>query len=271
MTSSVSSGSFDVPPEHALLVVDMKGYSQIPEAQMPSVRCDVDDILAMALAHSGLDNPRTQEGCSKDTGDGAILVFPAPAVSRLVDPVLGQINVALTRYEQKRPADAPVIRLRASVHVGPLTLPDHRGDAINDACRLINSDAARAALTAAIDNGGFLGAVVSEIAYRRTVRAGRTAHLTPDHFSQTIARVSDKPDFAQPCWLHVPGLSGRILRPHITGAPTPPAGAPEAAGTPGTAGSAGAGMPTGSGPSLHIHGEVHDSPISNHVEHLHMR
>ncbi|CAM5383018.1 hypothetical protein SVIOM74S_00080 [Streptomyces violarus] len=68
---------------------------------------------------------------------GAILLFPPLVLARLMDPLLGRLNAALVRYEGQRLASSPVLRLRASVHVGPLSLPDHRGNAINDTTRRI--------------------------------------------------------------------------------------------------------------------------------------
>ncbi|MFE7314247.1 hypothetical protein ACFU7T_14360 [Streptomyces sp. NPDC057555] len=266
MDSSVCSSGFDVPPEYALLVIDMKGYSQIPEAKMAPVRSDLDDILATVLAQSGLDEPREDQGAYKDTGDGAILVFPAHTVSRLVDPLLGHLNAALVRYERDRLKNAPAIRLRVSVHVGPLSLPDHRGDAINEACRLINSHAARQAMSTATDSGSFLAAVLSETAYRRTVRAARTPNLSQQHFLQAMARVSDKPDFEEPCRLHVPGLLAQALRPCIDGAaapaPHPPADTTEHS----NAGPAAA--TAGNGPSFLFTGTLYDPTVAGSIETL---
>lgn len=221
------SPSLDVPPEQALLAVDMHGYSKIPEARMAPVRSDLDDVLTNVLAHSGLPDPRALPGAFKDTGDGAIFVLPAEDTARLIDPLLGQLHAALVRYDRERLASAPSIRLRVAVHVGPLTLPDHRGDAINEVCRLLDSNAVRQALTAARDlEGGFLAAIVSESAFRRTVRAGRTPELLEEHFLAATARVEGKPDFEEPCRLYVPGLTpqslGRVM-------PSEPAGGGPAA------------------------------------------
>ncbi|WNF01386.1 hypothetical protein PS467_41725 [Streptomyces luomodiensis] len=263
MASSTSSNSFEVPPERALLVIDMKGYSRIPEAKMTPARSDLDDILTTVLAHNALEDPRQHDGTFKDTGDGAILVFPARVLPRLVDPLLSQLNGALIRHERVRPASAATIRLRASLHVGPLSLPDHRGDAINDACRLIDSQAARQALSAAADSGAFLGTVLSETTYRRTVRAGRTPHVGQSHFLEAVARVSDKPDFEEPCWLHVPGLSAQALRPYIDDLPAshPPADNSEAPST-GNAASA------GGGPSFQFHAPLYDPTVAGTIENL---
>jgi hypothetical protein len=216
MTSSALPDPVDVPPEHAFLVVDMKGYSQIPEARMAPVRSDLDDVLTTVFAQSGLDAVRPEEDNYKERGDGVIFVLPARDAARLIDPLLGHLNDALARYDKMRLASAPPIRLRASVHIGSLVMPGHRGNAINDACRFVDSQAVRQAMTAALEHGSFLAAVISEIAFRRTVHAGRTPTLDERQFLASTARVQGKPDFEEPCRVLVPQVPPALVSPYIT-------------------------------------------------------
>jgi hypothetical protein len=206
----------DVPEEHTLFVVDMKEYSKIPEAKMSSTRAEVDKIPFTVLAQCGMREIETLDDAVKDRGDGAIFVLPARHVARLVDPLLGHLGQALERRERSRPADAPSIRLRASVHVGPLEPPRHDGDAVNYACRLVDSDAARAAMAAAVDHELMLAAAVSGTAFDRSVRAGRTRTLQPRHFLSATALVKNKPGFQETCRLHVPGLVPTVIAPYLT-------------------------------------------------------
>ncbi|MEU9705244.1 hypothetical protein [Streptomyces sp. NPDC047981] len=257
------SASLDVPPEHALLAVDMQGYSKIPEARMAPVRSDLDDVLMTVLAQSGFADPRAVPGAYKDTGDGAIFVLPAKDTARLIDPLLGHLHAALVRYEQGRLTDAPPIRLRAAVHLGPLTLPDHRGDAINEVCRLLDCNAVRQALAAAGEHEtGFLAAVLSEPAYRRTVRAGRTTELAEEHFLPTVARVEGKPHFEEGCRLYVPGLTPYFLGLAMS--------AKAAEATPGTTRALGTGVPpapaAATSPAFQINGAMNDPTLINQVE-----
>ncbi|MER7195587.1 hypothetical protein [Streptomyces flaveolus] len=216
MPADVPHDAADVPPEYALLVVDMKEYSQIPEAKMAPTRSDLDDILATVFAQCGIGEVTTLDGVVKDRGDGAIFVLPARHTARLVDPLLGHLSRALERHERSRLASAPPIRLRASVHTGPLEPPDHRGDAANDACRLVDSNAARQAMAAAVDHRVPLAVAVSDTVFRRTVRAGRTPVLDEHHFQPATARVDGKPDFEETCWLFVPGLAPAVISPYLT-------------------------------------------------------
>lgn len=216
MSSLLPPETVDVPPEHVLLVVDMKGYSQIPEEQMAPTRTDLDDILATVFVQSGIGDVATLENAVKDRGDGAVFVLPARHAARLVDPFLDNLRQALDRYERTRLAGAPRLRVRASVHVGPLEPPAHRGDAVNDACRLVDSKPAYQAMAAATENDLPLAATVSDAVFRRAVRAGRTLALQPRHFLRATARVDGKPEFEETCWLFVPGLVPAVISPYLT-------------------------------------------------------
>lgn len=216
MSSLLPPDTVDVPPEHVLLVVDMKGYSQIPEELMAPTRTDLDDILSTVFVQSGIGDVATLENAVKDRGDGAIYVLPARHTARLVDPFLDHLRQALERYERTRLAGAPRLRLRVSVHVGPLEPPAHRGDAVNDACRLVDSKPAYQAMAAATENDLPLAAAVSDAVFRRAVRAGRTPTLQPRHFLRATARVDGKPEFEETCWLFVPGLVPAVISPYLT-------------------------------------------------------
>lgn len=266
MTSSALPDPVDVPPEHAFLVVDMKGYSQIPEAEMAPVRSDLDSVLTTVFAQSGLTPVRPEEDHYKETGDGAIFVLPARDAARLID-LLSHLNDALVRRHKARLADSPPIRLRASVHTGPLVMPGYRGDAINDACRFVDSQAVRQAMTAALEHGSFLAAVISEITFRRTVRAGRT-DLQEREFLPTTARVEGKPDFEEPCRLFVPRVPPTLVSPYITTTvdPQQPSGmahtSTHAAGTASTSAS------EGRGGVFNFNAPMQDTTVAGQIHHL---
>ncbi|WP_043473731.1 hypothetical protein [Kitasatospora sp. MBT66] len=269
MTASASepdrhATGHDVPPEQAVMVVDMKGYSRLPEVRMAPVRADLDSILETVLTQSGLPSPATLGTGYRDTGDGVIMLLPPRHVARMVDPLLANLSAALQRYAGIRMAGAPDIRLRTALHVGPLSVPDGRGTAINDACRLVNSDAAYQAVAAATDNGLFLAAVLSEPVYRRSVQAGRTRpEMTQHHFLSATARVADKPGFEEPCRLIVPGLPADSLRRHV---PDPDNAAAGPAEEPATAPAPE--RPARAGAVLNFNNALNDPVINGHVENL---
>ncbi|MER7702545.1 hypothetical protein ABTX81_06580 [Kitasatospora sp. NPDC097605] len=254
----------DVPPEQAILVLDMKGYSRLPEVQMAPGRSDLDSILETTFAQSGLPEPSSLGAGYRDTGDGVILLLEPRHVARLVDPFLGNLSASLQRHEGLRKDSAPTIRLRAAVHVGPLSVPDGRGAAINDACRLVNSDAAYQAIAAATGNGLFLAAVLSEPVYRRSVQAGRTRPEMADRqIHPATARVADKPGFEEPCRLLVPGLPADSLRRYLS---APQSTVPGPASGPST--HPAPERPARASAVLNFSGSLIDPVINGHVEQL---
>ncbi|MEV8626493.1 hypothetical protein [Streptomyces sp. NPDC051079] len=198
------------------MVVDMKDYSKISEAKMAPTLADLESVLSTVFEQCGIDDAVTLDNAVKDRGDGSIYVVSARHAARLVDPLLGLLSQALERREHSRLNGSPAIRLRASVHVGPLEPPAHRGDAVNDACRLVESVAVRRAMDAAVDNDLLLAAAVSDPVFDRSVLAARTKRLKLRDFHPATALVNGKPGFSERCWLHVPGLVPAVLAPYLS-------------------------------------------------------
>ncbi|MET8289506.1 hypothetical protein ABZV80_30345 [Streptomyces sp. NPDC005132] len=245
----------------------MEKYSKIPEAKMESARSDVDDILANVLADCELPGPKELAHGYKDGGDGAILLFPPAVLARVIDPLLGRLGQALARYDHERLASSPLVRLRVSVHAGPVAGPELRGgNALVEVSRLLDSQALRQALKAAADTGTFLAAALSETAYQRCVHGGYTPQLTPLHFLQTTAQVSDKPDYQALCRLHVPGMPGAALAPYLNDEPdrsAPPAGSSP---QPGPLGPSPAPAPVTPSGGIQFHAPLYGATVGNHIE-----
>ncbi|MFJ8755322.1 hypothetical protein ACIREO_39350 [Streptomyces sp. NPDC102441] len=246
MAATDGYDEFDVPPEHSLFVVDMKNYSLVPEVKMAVVRSDLDSILSNVFTHIGLPDPQSLGDSYEGTGDGAIIVLPARHTARLVDPLLGLLHDHLLRYDKVRLASAPPLRLRVSVHVGPVPVIDRSCEAIVEACRFVDSESTRHALDVAVDNGCFMAAALSETAYRRSVRAGRTPDLTKHHFLKTMARVNGKPGFEEPGRLYTPGVSPAVVGSYLANhdSKRPASAQAPSAQVPATSGDA-AGRPAG--------------------------
>ncbi|MGW7520407.1 hypothetical protein ACWGJ2_32980 [Streptomyces sp. NPDC054796] len=216
MASSVPVDSADVPPEYALVVIDVVKYSHLSEEKMAPLLADLDDILSTVLADCRITDPASVPDAAKDRGDGTLFVLPHRHAARLVDPFLPLLSQALERREQARLASSPSLRLRAGVHVGVLVPPNYRGNAANDVCRLVDSDAVRHASAAATDNHLPLAAVVSDPLFRIAVGADRTRALKSHHFQQATLRITGKPEYEQTGWLLVPGLAPTALQPYLT-------------------------------------------------------
>ncbi|MGW3228451.1 hypothetical protein [Kitasatospora sp. NPDC001095] len=219
----------DLPPDLAILVVDIVGYSKVPETAMPGLRAALDAAVAETFTRIGLAALWADERRGSDTGDGWIRIVPAAKVVRLVDPGIALLEDALHRHNRERRAHEPVLRTRLSVHLGPLS-PDHRGDAVNDACRLVDSDEVRAAAGVAAEHDSFVAAIVSDEVHRRAVAAGRTRTLSERDFLDVSAAVPKK-RFQRAAWVHVPRLAPATVKaalgreePAVEPAPSPTAG-----------------------------------------------
>ncbi|WP_369354805.1 hypothetical protein [Streptomyces sp. cg2] len=215
----------DIPDFQALVVFDMKGYSKVPSHSMQTTRDELDNMLATAFVESGLGDEWQHCAYWNDTGDGCILAMPVRRMWRLVEPLPDILDGILARHDRERFNSMPEIRVRMSVHLGPVS-ENYRGDPINDACRLIDSDAARGAVDKAEQLGSYVALVISEAVFQAVVRARRTIRLTELDFLLTRAEVKDK--YSEPAWVYVPRRS-----PSALGAPAASSATPDAQPAPG--------------------------------------
>ncbi|MFD7662705.1 hypothetical protein [Streptomyces sp. NPDC059788] len=227
MAARIDGDVRDIPDYQALVVFDMKGYSKVPSPYMETTRDELDNMLATAFVESGLGEEWKHCAYWNDRGDGCILAMPVRRMWRLVEPLPEILDSVLARYDRERFASVPEIRVRMSVHLGPVS-EKYRGDPINDACRLIDSDAARDAVAKAEQLGSYVALVISEAVFQAVVRAGRTTRLTELDFLSTRAEVKDK--YSEPAWVHVPRRSLSAFDAPATSGAQP---TQEATGTPG--------------------------------------
>ncbi|GGQ23532.1 hypothetical protein ACFFKE_09265 [Streptomyces mutabilis] len=205
-----------IPSEKSLFVVDIRDFSKIPESHMPLIRQDLGDIMTRVFARSGLAED-WEDKLSRDTGDGAIFALPPNRMAWLLDPLLGNLNQELIRYNKGQPRSMPAIWLRVSIDVGPLP-PEDPSDASVNACRLVNSDLAYAGMTAAIEHGSYVATVVSQTVFKRTVDADRLELLSESDFLSSTPQVAGKPSFNQLnelAYIHVPGVRPASIEPHL--------------------------------------------------------
>lgn len=247
MPSTPPSQGLSVPDEFALLAFDMEKYSRIQETKMEDARSAVDGIIADVLADCALPAPLPRPTTGDDAGDGTVLLFPPSTLARLIDPFLARLGSALAHHERMRSAGSPPVRLRVSVHCGPVPTAKLRGgNALVDVTRLRESEAAREALEAAKASQTWLAGAVSESTYRRCVHGGYTPNLTSAHFARALARVAGKSDSRPPaastyrdCWARPSPRTSPMSRapyhPPRTGRPPPRRQGAAPRRTPGTA------------------------------------
>jgi hypothetical protein len=221
-----------LPPYRALLAVDAKDFTGLPSVQHAAVSELIPQLVDLALEKAGLAELRDAKRFPASTGDGIVFGFDPAQLPFVLWPFLRVLDEVLAEYNVT--SIGPRIRLRASVHVGPLpdsgALGDGNGTARNDTHRLLDSRPVKAMLTAASEQTTHLAAIISDRVYQDAVLGGYT-RLLPGHCTEVPATVEGK-TFAQRAWLYVPSPSGNLLSAGVPEKEPVSAGTPETPPTP---------------------------------------
>jgi hypothetical protein len=190
------------PPEYrAVLVVDAEGFSGTTSSQQAQTSAEIVEVLEAAFARAGLADawrdrrfrPRAH------TGDGYIVGLRTETLPRLLHPLLRELQRELRERDRRRPRTQAELRLRASVHVGPL--PELGvGQPMTETHRLVDSDVLRAALHGPYRDATFLAVMVSKRVFEDWVAAGHT-DLDTSQFQKVLVKVQG---FEQEAYLYVP-------------------------------------------------------------------
>lgn len=201
-----------LPPYRALFAVDAKDFTGLAAMQHGPVSQLIPELVDQALERAGLHELRDAKRFPANTGDGMVFGFDPAMLPFVLWPFLGVLDDVLGAYN--RQFVGPRIRLRASVHVGPLPDADQpndgNGTARNDTHRLLDSRPVKAILAAASEEVTHLAAVVSQRVYEDVVLGGYTG-LHPDRCLEVPATVDGK-NFSQRAWLYVPSPSGNLVQ-----------------------------------------------------------
>jgi hypothetical protein len=198
-----------LPPYTAILVVDATGYSTRASAQQTELNEAVERVLEAAFAGAGLGGAWRDRRFAAHTGDGYIVGLPAEILPRLVHPLLSELQAQLHGWNRGLRTGQPRLRLRASIHVGPLPHRGRSSDGVGrpmtDTHRLLDSDAARRALAEAHEEVTFLAAIVSRRVFEDVVEGGYSG-LHPSQFTKVVAMAKG---FVEVAYVHVPKPSRR--------------------------------------------------------------
>ncbi|MGK4592589.1 MULTISPECIES: VMAP-C domain-containing protein [Amycolatopsis] len=138
----------DEPPAyHLIVVVDIERFGNPDRSDLhrTTAHNGLHTALRSALRASSID----PDGCTiTDRGDGALILIPGTTPgSCLVDQWPSRLNAELLRYNAVC-AEQARIRLRMSLHGGDARMAENGivGNAVNFACRLVDTDQLREAL-----------------------------------------------------------------------------------------------------------------------------
>lgn len=201
-----------LPPYRALFAVDAKDFTGLPAVQHGPVSQLIPELVDQALERAALHELRDSKRFPANTGDGVVFGFVPALLPFILSPFLEVLDDVLSAYN--RQCVGPRIRLRASVHVGPLPDADSPGDgngtARNDTHRLLDSRPVKAILAASSEEVTHLVTIISQRVYEDAVLGGYTG-LHPDRCLEVPATVEGK-SFSQRAWLYVPSPSGNLLQ-----------------------------------------------------------
>ncbi|MCT2543244.1 hypothetical protein [Streptomyces atratus] len=210
-TAAPYSCSRPLPPCRGIIAVDAKDFTGLPAIEHEAVSRAVPDLIRASLDRAGLAELWNERRFPASTGDGYVLGFDPSLMPFVIHPWLLTLQEVLTEINIHA-LGAPPIRLRVSLHIGPL--PDTgdefggNGTVRNDTHRLLDSRPVKAVLASSKENVTQVAAILSDRCYQDAVASGYTGRH-PDHFIEVPATVEGR-RFAQRAWIHVPLPSGPL-------------------------------------------------------------
>ena len=210
--------SRSLPPYRGILAVDAKDFTGYPAVQHGEISRVIPQLLQTSFARAELPEVWDDRRFPDSTGDGYVFGFEPAAMPYVIHPWLSTLQELLAEFNRNSMGTVR-IRLRASLHVGPLPDSgadfDGNGTPRNDTHRLLDSVPVKAVLSAQSENVTQVAAILSDRCYQDAVASGYTGRH-PDYFIEVPATVEGK-RFAQRAWLYVPAPSGNLYDARILG------------------------------------------------------
>ncbi|MEY9837213.1 hypothetical protein [Streptacidiphilus sp. EB103A] len=205
------------PTNRTILLFDIEGFGKHDDVQQTFMRRVLYDVVRETLERAGVEQTALR---LEDRGDSVMsLIDPAVPKTRLLKALLTETPAILHGYNRVA-ASSTQVRLRVVLASGEVALHEIAGVIggvvgwdLNQAFRLLNSDALRTALRDRADQSVLC---VSESVYRGVVRHGHPG-IRPEEFGEVRIAGKEGPITA---WVH--GTGGATAVPAEAG--TEPAG-----------------------------------------------
>lgn len=224
------------PVNRTILLFDVEGFSRRDNVVQGVLRRTLTSVVDRTLMAAGVE-PNVQY--REDRGDGVIVLLGGDVAKTEVLRALLTVTPDLLHEHNRLASRSAQMRLRVVLAAGEIAHdPQHGtrggvvGHDLNQASRLLDSDALRGALKERVGEGCVL--MVSEAVYDGVVRHGHRG-VRPELFRRTDVRVKDG---VLSAWLHQgQGTSGPDRSPAEPGKaePTQPAQPPAPQERPGGA------------------------------------
>jgi hypothetical protein len=187
--------------QYSILVVDIESFSDHADPSQPELRRALYDVVRTAVEDVNLP---WNEDLVRDEGDGLIMLVPADISpvrlpGDLIRALVEGLAEKATIYNEEHR-----LRLRVALHQG-LVQRDGRGlsgQALIEACRLIDADLLRSVLAGA--RRSQLALIVSDRFFGSVIAPG---HRSLDRASYLPVSVDLKKFPGYPAWVHVPGYA----------------------------------------------------------------
>ncbi|MBA0052657.1 hypothetical protein E0L36_17730 [Streptomyces sp. AJS327] len=210
--------SHSLPPYRGILAVDAKDFTGYPAIQHGEISRVIPQLLQTSFSRARLPEVWEERRFPDSTGDGYVFGFEPSSMPFVIHPWLSTLQELLTEFNVNSMGTVR-IRLRASLHIGPLPDSgddfDGNGTPRNDTHRLLDSVPVKAVLATQSENVTQVAAILSDRCYQDAVASGYTGRH-PDYFIEVPASVEGK-RFEQRAWLYVPAPSGNLHDPRILG------------------------------------------------------
>ncbi|MER6669533.1 hypothetical protein ABT256_33590 [Amycolatopsis japonica] len=201
----------ELPPYRAVLVVDTKEFGGHSDRGQTVLADAIPDVLALAFERAGLAHVWREALFPHNTGDGFGLGFATTHLPAVVMRFFDSLQEVLAERDTRWPAAGRRVRLRmrASLHVGPVQAPGPAavGSAVITAHRLLDPPEVRDLLERSDPAQTFLAVALSQRIFEDVLRT-EYARLPP---SLLVARRVEVKEYSGTVHLYVPRPSGDLL------------------------------------------------------------
>ncbi|GAA2672264.1 hypothetical protein [Actinoplanes palleronii] len=212
----------DLPEIISIMVVDAVRFSRHTDPQQDELATLIVEALEDACHRSGLEDLWEARRFPDSTGDGYIIGFSPNFLPRVIDRYFDALQEVLMMKSARLRSRGMQLRLRLSLDLGPARrLEDFRigspvGKTMIATHRLVDAQPLRTLLERSDPDVTLLAVAMSDRVMADVVTAGHTRKHTSSEFVACPLEIAKK-EFTATAHLHVPAMSGDILRYGLLG------------------------------------------------------
>ncbi|MEU6132379.1 hypothetical protein ABZ805_24650 [Saccharopolyspora sp. NPDC047091] len=212
----VSESASGIGTLTGILAVDVRrfgsGYNDVQQERIVAL---LPEILKDACGRAGISELIGDNMFRAFRGDGYLIGFSPDLIVPVVDKFFDSLQATLRQLSGSLRADGIELRLRASLHLGPvqsfneIIADSPTGGMMVESGRMVDAEPVRALLENSDPEVTFVAVVLSESIMEHVVRAGRTARRPSEFVASSL--IIDSKDYSGKGYLRVPVLSGDLL------------------------------------------------------------